>query len=60
MFLITIGLQPYIYNKFNTCFLLIGLIDDFMLSFLYLISVFSGGSIMNHITIWHGVACSVV
>jgi hypothetical protein len=55
VFLITLGLQPYIHKRFNSCsfFFLIGLIDNVLFSFLYSIPVFSEGNIVDHIFAKH-------
>jgi hypothetical protein len=55
MFLITLGLQPYIPKRFDfySCFFLIGLIDNVLFYFLYLIPMCSEGNIEDHISAKH-------
>jgi hypothetical protein len=53
VFLITLGLQPYIHKEFDSCFLLIGLIDNVVFFVLYSIPVCSEGNIVDHISAKH-------
>jgi hypothetical protein len=65
VFQITLGLQPYIHREFNSCFLLIGLVDNVLFSLLDSIPIFSEGNIVNHISAkdklaWCCLQCCVI
>jgi hypothetical protein len=55
MFLLILGLQPYIHKGFDSCFFLflIGLVDDIMFSFLDSFPVYSEHNIVDHISAKH-------
>jgi hypothetical protein len=53
VFLITLGLQPYIHKEFNSCFLMIVVIHNVLLSCFHSIPVFSEGNIVDHISAKH-------
>jgi hypothetical protein len=58
VFLKTLGFQPYIHKELDSCFsfLLIGIVDNALFSFLDLIPVCSKDNIVNHMSVKHKLA----